>query len=101
MHYDIADNRKSLTFSVTQAERKAIRGLGHKADTDQALYDFFSDIDLEWIDPAETGDLTSAPMLGLRDDARQVSERWAFMDYQVRSVLGDLRDYGRAVFVSD
>ena len=27
-----------------------------------------------------------------------VLERWAFMDYQVRSALEDLRDRGEAVF---
>ena len=126
MHYQISADRTSLTFMVTKAERKTIRALGHKADSDQALYEFFADIDLAWIDPADTGDLTSAPMLGILGEegvkditvflenygyvqsgsdghntfVQPILERWAFMDYQVRSVLGDLRDYGRAVFIS-
>jgi len=55
---------------------------------------------LQWIDASETGDLTSAPMLGFKDlENDTVLDRWAFMDYQVRSVLEDLRDTGKVVFV--
>lgn len=82
--------------------------------------------ELEWIAPEVCGDLTAAPILGILgpEDAvddktwdngqgtvwfghmagcvlvHPVLERWAFMDYQVRSVLEDLRDKGQAVFVA-
>lgn len=35
-----------------------------------------------------------------KDRHQPILERWAFMDYQVRSVLEDLRDKGECVFVS-
>lgn len=84
--------------------------------------------ELEWINPRFTGDLTSAPMLGTLgedQDAATIQEqvkehyglvpcgfdghfhiykpilsRFAFMSYQVRSVLQDLRDKGEVTFTS-
>ena len=59
--------------------------------------------ELEWTSSEHTGDLTDAPMLGILqhgDGDPVIVERWAFMDYQVRSVLEDLRDKGEAVFIS-
>ncbi len=83
--------------------------------------------ELQWIPEGNTGGLTTAPMLGIcgeDQDAPEsystdkshtgflfvgcnrgkfivmpIVERWAFMDYQVRSVLEDLRDKGECVFV--
>ena len=103
MKYKISPDRKKLIFSANKKERKVIQSLGSEADTDKAMVDFFDrSLIVEWIDPADTGDLTSAPMVGIRDiDTNDIVERWAFMDYQVRSVLGDLRDTGKCVFVSD
>lgn len=94
--------------------------------SDDAMHEFLEPLtrnsELEWIPEGTTDDLTSAPILGIlgevqRDDAtprgyggpkinagcgmfQPILERWAFMDYQVRSVLEDLRDKGQAVFVS-
>lgn len=84
--------------------------------------------ELQWIDPATCCDLTDAPILGIwgedrwvashRDgdgtilcggDSRRaplgvnvcdVTERWAWMPYQVQSVLEVLRDTGEAVFTA-
>lgn len=97
----------------------------------EAMYDWFESLiattELEWIPEGTTDDLTSAPMLGILGEegnkdhtvflenhglidtgcdgywalARPILERWAFMDYQVRSVLEDLRDKGECVFVSE
>lgn len=108
MKYKISDDRKTLTVTVDAGERKLLRKLTKETgiQSDEAMLDWFavliSNADLEWINPSETGDLTSAPMLGIRNDQQppEVIERWAFMDYQVRSVLEDLRDKGNAVFVS-
>ena len=113
MKYKISDDRKTLTVTASHVECLALRRQGPDIHSDKLLYETFepltSNSELEWIDPAETGDLTSAPMLGIRESQRnadnecrdaEVIERWAFMDYQVRSVLEDLRDKGNAVFVS-
>jgi hypothetical protein len=99
------------------------------------MYEFLeplvSNSELEWINPVDTGDSTSAPMLGILGDEmtseeirnngiefygligcdphndghnfawwKHIIARFAFMDYQVRSVLEDLRDTGKVVFVS-
>jgi hypothetical protein len=81
--------------------------------------------ELDWINPADTGDLTDAPMIGITgsDDTMTreciglygviyggadeegafyypILERWAYMDYQVRSFCDDLLETGEAVFIS-
>lgn len=98
--------------------------------SDYIMHEVFEDLtansDLEWIDPAECGDLTDAPILGIRGEEyatdemgcvgqnivgrwpdengvlktwiRDVVFRWGFMDYAVRSVLDDLADQGYAIF---
>lgn len=115
-------------------EREALRELRDedpdKFGTDGQMHDVFESMiansELCWINPADTGDLTDAPMLGIlgeegtkdhtvflenyglvetgRDGhwmmARPILKRWAFMDYQVRSPLDDLLDKGEAVFIS-
>ena len=67
----------------------------------EALEHLLANSELDWISPEETGDLTSAPMLGLRDkDGNATDARWAFMDYQIRSFVTDLIETGQAVFIS-
>lgn len=126
MTHQISPDRKTLTILFTEKERQNLRELGELIHQDATMHDCLEGLtcnsELEWISPADTGDLTSAPMLGIlgdeqRDDAtpggyrgtkvstgpgmiQPILERWAFMDYQVRSVLEDLRDTGKAVFVS-
>lgn len=84
--------------------------------------------DLQWIAPEVCGDLTDAPILGILGEDRwtgshrngdgtilvggdgrrapnhvsvcDVTERWAWMPYQVQSVLEVLRDTGEAVFTA-
>jgi hypothetical protein len=55
--------------------------------------------DYEFLQPEETGDLTSAPLLGVRDNQGDVVNRWGFMDYQLRSPQDNLADTGRCDFV--
>ncbi len=79
-----------LTITITAAEQKMYGKLakerGEAFGTDDTMAELFEELlansNLEWIDPAETGDLTSAPMVGLRDGDGKVSARWAFMNYQ-------------------
>ncbi len=108
MKFTISKDRTRLTITADEIERKHLRELpadGHRDAicTDSAMVDWLENLvcnsELDWIRPEETGDLTSAPMLGIRDAADQVIERWAFMDYQVRSVLEDLRDKGEVIFI--
>jgi hypothetical protein len=53
-----------------------------------------------WIRPEEIDALTSAPILGFRDENENVVRVWGFMDYAVRSFLQDLVETGKAVFTS-
>ena len=103
--YDLKENG-CLIITCDRHEKKMIRELANStgefdcnAESD-ALESLLGNSPLEWISPEETGDLTSAPMLGLRNDEGEVTARWAFMDYQVRSFLTDLVEDGRAIFVS-
>lgn len=49
------------------------------------------------VKPEEYGDLTDAPMIGLRNG--ESLHRWAFMDYQIRSFLDDFVETGEAIFM--
>lgn len=78
--------------------------------------------ELAWIFPEETGDLTDAPMLGILGEEQPgagsrfaglhvdennmmqswfhpILNRWAYMDYQVKSPVLELAKNGRIVFV--
>ena len=104
MQYKISKDRKSLIFTVNRKDSRILKllSIAKDFDSDKVMHDFFdSRLALDWIDPVETGDLTSAPMVGTRGDDGNVAERWAFMDYCLRSPLADLRDTGKCVFVSD
>lgn len=107
MKHEISSNRKTLTVTFDDADRQALRELPPEGErgniqTDIAMIDALEPLtcnsELEWVDPSETGDLTSAPMLGIRNELGSVSERWAFLDYQLRSPLVDLLETGKAVF---
>lgn len=132
MKATISQDRRTLTITADAGERANLAEFGDEIHSDRLMCDMLEHItcnsELEWIPEGTTGDLTSAPMLGIlgepewRDSHRDndgtilagadyrraakcvsvqpVVERWAFMSYQVRSVLQDLRDCGEAVFVS-
>ncbi len=68
-------------------------------ESDNSMYEFFegfiANTEWEWILPEDIGALTSAPILGIRDENDEVIEAYGFMDYAVRSLMQDLAD-GRA-----
>jgi len=111
MKYSISPDRSRLTITADAAERCELRQLTECGDgicSDATMVSFLESItcnsELDWIPEGETGDLTSAPMLGIREwepmkHEYVVLERWAWLDYQVRSLLEDLRDNGEAVLV--
>ena len=69
--------------------------------TDASMYDFFEDIlancEWEWIDAEEIGALTSAPILGYRDEKDNVVEAYGFMMYCLESLLERLFISGEAI----
>jgi hypothetical protein len=105
MHLEYLIHKKEnrlIIFADTEA-RVEISEL-ESPDSDEALGDAFewliANSVLEWVGPWETGDLTDAPMLGSRNGNGEITDRWAFMEYQIESVLGRLLRTGKAVFIS-
>lgn len=129
MKYTFNDTRTQLIVSADEIDRANLREMGQEIHQDKTMCEFFDPIvcnsELNWIDAANTGDLTSAPMVGILSEPEfkrhnlktvqdhrniiascdtyglmvcHVTERWAFMDYQARSVLEDLRDKGEVIF---
>ena len=70
--------------------------------SDDTMYEFFEDFiantEWEWIAPEDIGALTDAPILGIKDENGKVLEAYAWMDYQVQSVMDALANYGGATF---
>lgn len=115
MNYEIKDDK--LTISLEDGELLELSELVlEDGDNDDTMNEWFEDMiansELEWIDPNDTGDLTDAPMLGITGDDqiskegpygsfevgywedkawyRPILQRFAYMDYQVISVLSQL-----------
>ena len=126
-----------LIIRVDRARRRELRRLRRGKDTkddfnsDRMLQEFLEPLlgnsELEWIDASETGDLTSAPILGIFgseqtsdkgpygvrhvgrwpermgkpvDWYQPIQFRWGYAPYQVRSPLTDLADDGEVTFRS-
>jgi hypothetical protein len=111
IHITATQMPTSLVLEVdadTQVELQSLRLdlNGDRSDafsSDSNLYDVFEwlicNSEYEFVQAEETGDLTAAPLLGIRDEHRNVVQRWGFMDYQLRSPQDDLADVGRCEFV--
>ena len=130
--YKIAKDYQTLTILATPDEQAFLTALredtgdfgGMSHVESEVLEQLVCNSDLDWINPAYTGDLTDAPMLGIKgepvaghtcnepchgyvpcghwDDKdwfQPVLHRWAFMSYALRSFLDDLESEGRADFV--
>jgi len=126
MKFEYDDNK--LTIIADEDDKRELQEIldedpDYFASRD-ATYDFFESLiansELSWIDPIDTGDLTDAPILGILDYDESVNSktgpygavdvgmgeyapilhRWGFMDYQIRSVLEDLLEKGKVIFVA-
>jgi len=126
MKHEISADRKTLIISCDRQEKKALEEFLEENETEmpewEALEWLLGNSELQWVSPEDTGDLTSAPMLGIwGEESRDKSgpcgylmtggdekglfytpilERWAFMSYQLRTITQDLRETGRAVLTS-
>ena len=102
MKYSYDNNGTSvLIIHANESDRYNLAELPNRSVNceHEALEVLICNSDLEWIDPSETGDLTDAPMLGIRDHKGRIFHHWAYMDYQVRSFIDDLIETGRAIFI--
>ena len=109
MHYTLNEKRNRLTIHADLDDQARLAEI-KTDDPDEwgtlvceadILEPLICNSELDWIDPSETGDLTDAPMLGIRGEDETVLERWAFMSYQIRSFCDDLLTTGEAVFNAD
>lgn len=132
MKFKISKDRRTLTIFTQGSERRELKRLGDEIQQDATMFAFLEPLvcnsELEWIPEGVTGDLTSAPMLGILGDEMPIEtireqvksrfgtipcgfdghfhlyqpilERWAYLAYQLRSPLVDLRDTGNAVFTN-
>ena len=124
MQAEVLENG-DLKISVTPEER-AILGEMEDRHTDVDLHDFFEGLiansEYEWVLPEYCGALTDAPMLGIYGPERELREGenldflclvggwedktwvqdvvkcWAFMNYQIDSVLEVLFQSGSIIF---
>jgi hypothetical protein len=78
MTYTISPDRRQLTIHATSQDQEVLRGLGetiHQDDTmHAALESLVCNSELDWINPADTGDLTDAPMLGILGEPGTIDE---------------------------
>lgn len=109
---------------------------GHRAQEADFFEGLIANSELDWVNPADTGDLTDAPLLGTNGGDEMtfivppgkkpgevyqgplchgflhvggsekgthytpILERWGWESYQVRALLQELLDHGRAVLRS-
>ncbi len=98
-------DRTRLTLFPDSQDRRKILGMVQRGEaSDKAvLQDLLPQTGelegWEFIDPIECGDLTDAPIIGLRNSEGLVVERWGWMDYQVCSIADAIMNTGRAVLV--
>lgn len=111
--------------NATMVEFSIPDGWGMQWLEETILEPLIANSELEWIPEWVTGDLTSAPMLGVLGEPQAggngplgavlagrwedasgviqgffspVTHRWAWMHYQVRSFLDDLADSGECIW---
>lgn len=101
MKHSFNEDRSRLIIEVDSEERKQLAEM-EDLQSDNAMHEFLEPLtcnsELDWVRPEETGDLTDAPLLGIRSENMMIAERWGYEPYQLRSPLVDLRDNGRVVF---
>lgn len=128
MKYHINEKTGYLHITCTPEEqrewipqvRKELHSSGTVSAECEVMERLLADSCLEWIPDGSTGDLTSAPMLGIlgeedddkvehfgsvlsghwgmSDHHRPIIARWAYMEYALRSFLDDLAEKGECVW---
>ena len=131
---DFVYNTRELKITIDAKERAELQELhdenpGYLSDRLQEiefLMPLICNSELQWIYPEDTGDLTSAPMLGIWGEqgikgktefpphygfiycgsdgenvfVAPIILRWAWMDYQVKALLQELLEKGEAILIS-
>lgn len=104
LKHRITDDRRKLILLADDDVRAALAEMMEDEPRNpeaEAMDYLTSNSELSWVDPSECGDLTDAPILGIRgEEYVDVEERWGFMDYALRSFVTDLIESGKAVFIA-
>ena len=94
--FKYSDNRRLLTLEVdktsqgvlsamrgdqSQIEENLNNGWGSEMLEVEILEQMLANSELDWVSPIDTGDLTDAPMLGIRDEYGDLIERWGYPHY--------------------
>ena len=94
--------QNGLEIRINKEEKKELSELIKEDDfhSDRVMIDFFekilSNCEFEWGTPEEIGALTEAPVLVTRDENDKPIVGYAYMDYQVKSLLQTLYEQGKA-----
>lgn len=71
MKYTISEDRRTLTITVDEREQKELRDWPQEHEGTERLV---CNSELEWIPEGSTGDLTSAPMLGILGEESTIEQ---------------------------
>src|SRR3989338_4194004 len=85
------DRGEKTLLRTFKKENKEIVSI--QAETD-FFESFLANSEFQWIRPEEICALTSAPILGIKNENGKVIEAYGFMNYAVRGMLEDLLEYG-------
>ena len=98
---------KGLKIIIDEIDKKFLSEVAEDNHNDigttKAEADFFEpylcNSEWEWVAPEDIGALTSAPILGIRDENDEVIEAYGYMDYQVLSMLEELDTHGEILLI--
>ena len=93
---------KGLKITIDEVDKKFLSEVAednhNDIGTEKTEADFFEpylcNSEWEWVAPEDIAALTSAPILGIRDENDEVIEAYGYMDYQVLSMLEELNTHG-------
>lgn len=130
LSYTVSPDRSTLTLHADETTRLELQDIYNESDDWgsctmelEVCEHLTNNSELQWINPADTGDLTDAPTLGITGEEQReqsgpygstlsghdekgpyyypIEERWSFQPYQVRSFIDDLLEKGHAIFTNN
>ena len=106
VNHIISADRSKLTLFIDPEDREELRTLmeesieGGSAPEYEALDHMIGNSELDWVFPSETGDLTDAHLLGIRDEEGEVIERWGYAPSAVKCFLKEMLDGEQVSFTN-
>ncbi len=106
MRYYIEKVSGDLRIVADEKDRAYLRECvaDETLQSDKTMYDAFETLmansGLQWVSPEKLSALTSAPILGIRDESDCVLKAWWYPGYELRSPQQDLLERGECIFKS-